>query len=308
MKVNPLDAILAQNKLMSQQINMISQHLSGAQSSNAYSPKSAYEVDADDSAWTTMKEEPATEELKEIKAQEETGSVTVHVPMKMEEPEDQPYPNMQQEPEDEELAQFLAVLRKLQVNISFAEVLEKNPPSMACLRSLISDKKTLKGDETVLGIQEAQPAKISLEMADKSLKRAYGMVENFLVKVESLYLPADFVILDTGEDRDESIILGRPFLANSDLALEYCRTLPQSPLDKLVFGVGGGFWFAFGGLEFGGSLLESSLVFEHIGNRSRYCMVMLIGIYEYLYWLLMLLLVDDDYECGFMIELEIMDW
>ncbi|XP_016192757.1 uncharacterized protein LOC107633665 [Arachis ipaensis] len=158
------------------------------------------------------KEEPATEKLKEIKAQEETGSVT--------------------EPEDEEVAQFLAVLRKLQVNISFAEALEKNPPSMACLRSLISDKKTLKGDETValcdlgssinlmplsvmkkLGIQKAQPAKISLEMADKSLKRAYGMVENVLVKVESLYLPEDFVILDTGEDRDDSIILGRTFLA-----------------------------------------------------------------------------------------------
>ncbi|XP_016168952.1 uncharacterized protein LOC107611555 [Arachis ipaensis] len=209
------------------------------------------------------KEEPATEELKEIKAQEETESVTMNVPMKLEEPEDQPSPNVQQDPEDEELAQFLAVLRKLQVNISFAKVLEKNPPSMACLRSLISDKKALREDETVvltkdysalvqkklpqklpdpcgtitfekalcdlgssinlmplsmmrkLGIQEVQPAKISLEMTDKSLKWAYGMVENVLVKVENLYLPADCMILDTGEDRDDSIILGRSFLATA---------------------------------------------------------------------------------------------
>ncbi|QHN86441.1 Retrotransposon gag protein [Arachis hypogaea] len=63
-----------------------------------------------------------------------------------------------------------------------------------------------------LGIQEAQPTKISLEMADKSLKRAYELVENVLVKVEDFYLPTDFVILDTGKEKDDSIILRRPFL------------------------------------------------------------------------------------------------
>ena len=58
-----------------------------------------------------------------------------------------------------------------------------------------------------------QAAKISLEMADNSRKQAYGQVEDVLVKVEGLYIPADFIILDTGKDEDESIILGRPFLA-----------------------------------------------------------------------------------------------
>nr|XP_025703748.1 uncharacterized protein LOC112805600 [Arachis hypogaea] len=71
-----------------------------------------------------------------------------------------------------------------------------------------------------LGIQDVQPAKILLEMAEKSLKRAHGMVENVLVKVENLYLPADFVILDTGEDRDNSIILGRPFLATAKALID----------------------------------------------------------------------------------------
>ncbi|XP_016206753.1 uncharacterized protein LOC107647149 [Arachis ipaensis] len=100
------------------------------------------------------KEEPATEELKEIKAQKETGSVTVHVPMKMEEPEEQPSPNMQEEPEDEQVAQFLVVLMKLQVNISFDEVLEKKPPYMACLKSAISEKTALKGDKMVVLTKE----------------------------------------------------------------------------------------------------------------------------------------------------------
>ncbi|KAL4275584.1 hypothetical protein AHAS_Ahas20G0121800 [Arachis hypogaea] len=64
-----------------------------------------------------------------------------------------------------------------------------------------------------LQIQEVQPTKIALQMADKSMKPAYGLVENILVKVGKFFLPADFVILDTGEDENASIILGRLFLA-----------------------------------------------------------------------------------------------
>ncbi|XP_057760435.1 uncharacterized protein LOC130980810 [Arachis stenosperma] len=51
-------------------------------------------------------------------------------------------------------------------------------------------------------------------MADKSIKPTYGLVENILVKVGKFFLPADYVILDMGEDENVSIILGRPFLAS----------------------------------------------------------------------------------------------
>ncbi|XP_016192162.1 uncharacterized protein LOC107633042 [Arachis ipaensis] len=71
-----------------------------------------------------------------------------------------------------------------------------------------------------LGIQEVQPTRISLEMTDKSLKQAYSMVKNVLVKVKNLYLPAEFVILDTGEDKDNPIILGRPFLATAKALID----------------------------------------------------------------------------------------
>ncbi|XP_057760378.1 uncharacterized protein LOC130980745 [Arachis stenosperma] len=50
-------------------------------------------------------------------------------------------------------------------------------------------------------------------MADKSLKHAHGIVEKNLVKVGKFFFPADFVILDIGEDENAFIILGRPFLA-----------------------------------------------------------------------------------------------
>ncbi|KAL4374166.1 hypothetical protein AHAS_Ahas05G0154600 [Arachis hypogaea] len=78
-----------------------------------------------------------------------------------------------------------------------------------------------------LKIQEAQPIKIALQMANKSMKPAYGLVENILVKVGKFFLAADFVILDTGEDENASIILGRPFLATR-------RALIDAEVGKLV--------------------------------------------------------------------------
>ncbi|XP_016164731.1 uncharacterized protein LOC107607272 [Arachis ipaensis] len=162
----------------------------------------------------------------------------------MKEPEVQHLQNVQEETKDEQLAQFLVIFKKLQINILFAKVLEKKPPYMACLKSIFSKKKALRGDETVVLtkkcsalVQKKLPQKspdpesflipctigtITFEKAlcdlgssinliplydeeagdprgasHKDLKQAYGLVENVLVMVEDLYLPADFVILDT---------------------------------------------------------------------------------------------------------------
>ncbi|XP_016206448.1 uncharacterized protein LOC107646808 [Arachis ipaensis] len=170
-------------------------------------------------------EEPTTEELKEIKAQEETGSITMHIPVKMEEPKEQPSPNNAISEKKELRGDETVVLTKE----CSALVQKKLPPKMLgprsflipCTIGTITFEKVLcdLGSSInlmplfvmrKLGIQEVQPTRISVEMADKSLKRAYSMVENILVKVEDLYLPVNFVILDTGEDKDNSIILGRP--------------------------------------------------------------------------------------------------
>ncbi|XP_072088095.1 uncharacterized protein [Arachis hypogaea] len=66
-----------------------------------------------------------------------------------------------------------------------------------------------------LQIHELKPTKIALQMADKSIQQALGVVENVLVKVDKFFLPVDFVILDIEEDVNTPIILGRPFLATA---------------------------------------------------------------------------------------------
>ncbi|XP_057719446.1 uncharacterized protein LOC130933854 [Arachis stenosperma] len=63
-----------------------------------------------------------------------------------------------------------------------------------------------------LDIEELKPTRMSLVMADRSIKTPNGIVENLLVKIGEFIFPADFVILDTEEEGSDSIILGRPFL------------------------------------------------------------------------------------------------
>ncbi|XP_016199659.1 uncharacterized protein LOC107640667 [Arachis ipaensis] len=64
-----------------------------------------------------------------------------------------------------------------------------------------------------LAIEEVKPTRMSLQMADRSLKIPNGVVENLLVKTGEFIFPANFVILDMEEEGHSSIILGRPFLA-----------------------------------------------------------------------------------------------
>ncbi|KAF7820643.1 uncharacterized protein G2W53_026098 [Senna tora] len=52
-----------------------------------------------------------------------------------------------------------------------------------------------------------------MQMADWSIAYPRGIIENVLVKVDKLILPADFIVLDYEEDKNVPIILGRPFLA-----------------------------------------------------------------------------------------------
>nr|XP_016479940.1 PREDICTED: uncharacterized protein LOC107801168 [Nicotiana tabacum] len=63
------------------------------------------------------------------------------------------------------------------------------------------------------GLGMPRPTSMRLQMADRSIKRLVGIVDDVLVKVGKFLLPTIFVILDCVVDNEISIILGRPFLA-----------------------------------------------------------------------------------------------
>ncbi|KAL4368360.1 hypothetical protein GQ457_05G027440 [Hibiscus cannabinus] len=64
-----------------------------------------------------------------------------------------------------------------------------------------------------LGIGEAKPTTVMLQLTDHSYVQPEGKIEDILVQVDKFIFPADFLILDCEANIDAPIILGRPFLA-----------------------------------------------------------------------------------------------
>lgn len=82
-----------------------------------------------------------------------------------------------------------------------------------------------------LGLKEAKLTNISLRLADRSLTYPLGIVEDVLVKVDTLIFPTDFVVLDFEEDKNIPIILGRPFLSTGQTLID----VPNGELIMKVF-------------------------------------------------------------------------
>jgi len=66
-----------------------------------------------------------------------------------------------------------------------------------------------------IGIGDLKPSEMTLKLADRSTIQIVGFVEDIPIKIEGIYIPADFVVVDIPEDQDVPIILGRPFLATA---------------------------------------------------------------------------------------------
>ncbi|XP_070055126.1 uncharacterized protein [Nicotiana tomentosiformis] len=82
-----------------------------------------------------------------------------------------------------------------------------------------------------LGIGQPRPTSIILQMADRTMNRLLGVIEDVLVCVDKFILPADFIILDCEVDYEVPIILGRPFLATG-------KALVDVEAGELTFRVG----------------------------------------------------------------------
>ncbi|XP_022858955.1 uncharacterized protein LOC111379749 [Olea europaea var. sylvestris] len=72
-----------------------------------------------------------------------------------------------------------------------------------------------------LGLGDPKAASIILQLADRTLKHPYGIVEDMLIKAEEFIFPTDFIILDIEEAFQIPIILGRPFLSTSRALLDF---------------------------------------------------------------------------------------
>jgi hypothetical protein len=74
-----------------------------------------------------------------------------------------------------------------------------------------------------LGLGELKPTTVILQLADRSIKKPRGIIEDVIIKVDKFFFPVDFIVLDTEPvphpEKLILVILGRPFLATTNACI-----------------------------------------------------------------------------------------
>lgn len=71
-----------------------------------------------------------------------------------------------------------------------------------------------------LGLGKSKQTRMSIQLADKTIRFPRGIIEDVLVKIDKFIFPVDFVVLDIEEDSNVPLILGRPFLATAKTIID----------------------------------------------------------------------------------------
>ncbi|GKA02875.1 hypothetical protein Tco_0675656 [Tanacetum coccineum] len=72
-----------------------------------------------------------------------------------------------------------------------------------------------------LGLGELAHTKLTVELADRTVKYLKGIPENMLVGIDKFVFPIDFIILDMPEDVKVPLILGRSFLSTAHAKIDF---------------------------------------------------------------------------------------
>ncbi|KAA3483461.1 Transposon Ty3-I Gag-Pol polyprotein [Gossypium australe] len=83
----------------------------------------------------------------------------------------------------------------------------------------------------LIGLGKPKQTRMSIQLADKTIRIPRGIIEDVLVKIDKFVFPVDFVVLDMDEGNTIPLILGRPFLATA-------RTKIDVDAGKLILCVG----------------------------------------------------------------------
>ncbi|XP_073133337.1 uncharacterized protein [Henckelia pumila] len=177
---------------------------------------------------------------------------------------------------DSQFAKFLEIFKKLNINIPFADALMQMPSYAKFLKEILSNKRKLEEhamisltencsalvrnkippkqknprsfsipcviNDVKLSLGEPKSTRMSLQLADRSIKYPRGIIEDVLVKVDKFIFPVDFVVLDMEEDLDMPLILGRPFVATGKALIDvqkgelHLRDTFQEPLEEMTEG------------------------------------------------------------------------
>ncbi|XP_006582613.1 uncharacterized protein [Glycine max] len=83
-----------------------------------------------------------------------------------------------------------------------------------------------------LGELEIMPTRMTLQLADCSVTRPYGVIEDVLVRVKHLIFPTDFIVMDIEEDANIPVILGRPFMSIASCVVDIGKKKLEMSLEN----------------------------------------------------------------------------
>ncbi|GKD48865.1 retrovirus-related pol polyprotein from transposon TNT 1-94 [Tanacetum coccineum] len=97
---------------------------------------------------------------------------------------------------------------------------------------------------TNLGLGGLALTKLTVELADRTIKYPKGVAENVIVGISKFVFPIDFIFLDMPEDVKVPLILGRPFLVLLITNPSVRRRNQENPNLYGIYAIEYCFWFA----------------------------------------------------------------
>ncbi|XP_070050655.1 uncharacterized protein [Nicotiana tomentosiformis] len=123
---------------------------------------------------------------------------------------------------DKQFERFLDMLRQVNVNLPFMEVLSQIPAYAKFLKEILTKKRKIEETSVKLEkeIGEIRSVPISLQLADQTTIKPEGIEEDVLVRVDKFVFSVDFIVVNMKENKEAPLILRRPFLATGRAILD----------------------------------------------------------------------------------------
>jgi hypothetical protein len=78
--------------------------------------------------------------------------------------------------------------------------------------------------EYLFGDEPLFPTYMQLQMVDQSIQFLEGIAKDVMVRIHDQFAPTDFMVLDMGEEEDDTPIILRRLFINTTNAIIYVRS------------------------------------------------------------------------------------